>query len=154
MVLNPDCVRLILIFIKNNINYKDGNSGCPSKHEEMTQYQIVTDTFFEKQDKSEVAYALELLIKEKYISCIDNPIYDSDGNLEFVRINGLEWKGQDLLHDIHDDTIWETTKKRASKVGKVSLSALSCGARALTTAWMTDPNAFDNLVQGVNNFIK
>lgn len=154
MILNPDCVRLVLLFIQDNVNYSDKTSKCPSMHEEMTPYQIVTDDYFKKQDRSEVSYALELLIKENYISCIGNPDYDSNGNLQIARINGLEWKGHELLNNIQDDTIWKATKKRASQIGKVSISALAYGAKALTTAWMTDPNAFDNLIQGISNFTK
>lgn len=154
MILNPDCVRLILLFISKNIGYKDGNSECPSIHEEMTQYQIVTDTFFKKQNKSEVAYALELLIKEGYVNCIGRPIYDSNDNLEFARINGLEMKGQSLLNDIDDDSVWEATKKKASLFGRVSIGAMAAGAHSLTTAMMTDPNAIENLKQGVDNFLK
>lgn len=154
MVLNPDCIRLILLFISKNINYKDSDSKCPSLHEEMTHYQIVTDPFFQKQDKSEVAYALELLIKEGYVNCIGNPIYDSNDNLEFARINGLEMKGQILLDDIDNDSVWEATKKKASLFGRVSIEAMAAGARSLTTAMMTDPNAIENLKQGVDNFLK
>lgn len=154
MTLNPDAIRSILMFIQDNLDYIDKDSDCPGEHKEMTHVQIVTDEFFSKYNNQEISYALELLIKEGYISCIGNPFYDGNKNLQFARINGLEWRGHELLNDIHNDTIWESTKKRASKVGRISLSALACGARALTTAWMTDPNAFDNLMQGVNNFIK
>lgn len=127
MILNPDAVRSILLFIQDKLDYIDKNSDYPHEHREMTPAQIVTNEYFKKYNNQEVSYVLELLIKELYISCIGNPIYDSNNNLDYARISGLEMKGHELLNDIQDDTIWEATKKRAAKVGKVSISALSCG---------------------------
>lgn len=152
MKLNPDVVRSILLFIEENLDYEDSDSDFPNKHEEYVCGQIVTNEYFSKYKPSEVSYALELLIKENYISTIGKPIYN-DGNLEFARINGLTWNGHEFLDNVRGDTYWEITKKKASKFGSVSLSVLASGAKALATAFMTDPNAFNNLIQGFENLI-
>ena len=151
MKLNPDAVRKILIFISNNLNFEDSDSDFPYQHQEMTNGQIVSNDYFDDFNKSEVSYALELLIYEGFVSTIGKPNIDSNGNMTFARINGLTLKGQELLNDIYNDTIWETTKKRAKQLGKVSLSAMASGAKALTSAFMVDPNAINNLVEGIKN---
>lgn len=151
MKLNPDAVRKILLFISDNLNYKDADSDFPNQHQEMTNGQIVTNDYFNDFDKSEVSYALELLIHEGFVSIIGRSNIDPNGNMTFVRINGLTWKGQELLDNIHDKTIWETTKERAKQLGKVSISAMAAGAKALASAFMTDPNAINNLIEGMKN---
>lgn len=150
MILNFDAVKSILLFIEENLDYLDQDSDFPSEHKIYVCGQIVTNEYFSKYHPAEVAYALELLIKEKYISTVGNPIY-SNSDLEFAKMNGLEMKGHELLDNIRDDKFWDITKRRAKQVTGVSLSVLASGAKALATAWMTDPNAFNNLVDGFNN---
>ena len=154
MKLNPDVVRSLLIYISYNLDYKDKDSACPEKRETLGKYKIVTDEYFSKYNRSEVSYALELLIAENYVTTANKPQYNSAGNLTIANINGLSMKGHELLKDIRDETFWNKAKERAAKVGGLSLGALAAGAKAIAVAWMTDPNAIDNLLKGIKSVIK
>lgn len=154
MKLNPDVVRALLIYISDNLDYKDKDSACPEKRETLGKYSIVTNEYFSKYNRSEISYALELLIAENYVTTANKPQYNSAGNLTIANINGLSMKGHELLNDIKDETFWNKAKERAAKVGGLSLGALAAGAKAIATAWMTEPNAVNNLVEGVKSILK
>lgn len=74
-----------------------------------------------------------------------------DGNINMARIIGLTWTGHELLDNIRDNTVWNAVKKKAVKYGGLSISALSNGAKILGSVLMTDPNAIQNFLDGVNN---
>lgn len=77
-----------------------------------------------------------------------------NGNINITRIIGLTWKGHEFLDNIRDNTVWNAVKEKASKFGGLSISALFNGAKFLSSALMTDPNALQNFLQGVQNISK
>ena len=113
--------------------------------------KLVTDKYFENFDTSEISYASELLIKEGYISTIGCVKYDQDGNLLLARINGLTWRGHELLDNIRKPEIWEAVKKKAKVFGGLSISALSVAGTNVANAMMSDPNAINNFLKGIEN---
>lgn len=116
MKLNPDAVRSILLFLEENITYEDEDSEYPQKRTEFVPNLIVTNNYFSAFKSTEVSYALDLLIKEGYISTIGKP-YFVNGILEMARIDGLTEKGHDLLDNVRNDDSWKLVKKIASKIG-------------------------------------
>lgn len=153
MRLNHDYVRDILLFIENNLQYKDWDSDIPSTHQEVTNGQLICDANFDGYNKSELSYALEQLIQAGFISCAANP-YFVNGNLQIARIVGLTWIGHTFLDNIRNDTIWNAVKEKSKKIGKVSITALAGAAGSLANAMMTDPNALNNFLQGIDNIGK
>ena len=153
MRLNPDCVRSILLYIEERFDYTDTYSSTPHIHKEMPNGDIIVDKYFENYDKQEVSYALELLIMEGYASIAGNPTI-TGGNLVFARVNGLTWKGHELLNNVRNNTVWNAVKTRAAKFGGMSISALLTGSQILASAMMTDPNAVQNFINGAENIIK
>lgn len=151
MKLNQDAVREILLYIEQKANYIDENSDLPSQHIEFPQGKLVTDEYFQKFKTSEVSYTSELLIKEGYISTIGCVKYDSNGNLMLARINGLTWKGHELLDNIRKPEIWDAVKKKAKIFGGLSISALSVAGTNVANAMMSDPNAINNFLKSIEN---
>lgn len=148
MRLNADYVRDILLYIEKNLDYKD--SSNPNYHNELLFGKLIADNVFSKHNKEELTYALELLIKERFIECAKEP-YFVRGNLMSADIIGLTWSGHELLDNIRDNTVWNAVKKKAAKFGGLSISALFNGAKFLGSTLMTDPNAIQNFLDGVNN---
>lgn len=151
MRLNHDYVRSILIFIEKELDYQ--NTKIPTYHREISDGDLVTNAKFSKYDKQELVYAFELLLKEHFIECADNP-YFVDGNLMTARIIGLTWKGHELLDNVRNDTVWNAVKKKAGKFSGFSLSALANSAKAISIALMSDPNVINNFLGGIDNINK
>lgn len=76
------------------------------------------------------------------------------GVIESAIIADITPKGHEFLDNIHSDTIWNATKKRAKVVGKVSLSALAQGAKFLADLWMSNTDKFNEIVSQVHNFMQ
>lgn len=150
MRLNHDYVRDILLYIEEKLNYED--SSNPAYHKNIFFGKLLTDNYFEKYDKQELTYALELLIKERFIDCEKEP-YFVRGSLMSADIIGLTWNGHAFLDNIRNDTAWNAVKEKAKKVGNVSIIAMAGAAGQLATAMLTDPNALNNFLQGTTNII-
>lgn len=149
MRLNHDYVRSILLFIEQETSYK-GNTQIPVFHNEIRHTVILKSKDFEDYDQQELAYALELLIKEGFIECSRQPHFNN-GNLNLANIIGLTWKGHELLDNIRDNTIWTAVKQKASKIGGFSLTILASTAKDVANALMSDSNAIQNFMQGIEN---
>ena len=150
MRLNHDCIRDILLYIEKKLDYEDPSN--PTYHKDIFFGILLTDNYFEKYDKQELTYALELLIKEKFIDCEKEP-YFVRGGLMNANIIGLTWNGHAFLDDIRNDTTWNAVKEKSKKVGSVSIMAMAGAAGQLATAMLTDPNALNNFLQGTANVI-
>ena len=146
MRLNADYVRDILLYIENNLGYDEYSNT----HKEIHHGKLLRDDYFENYDKQELTYALELLIKSGFIELAATPNIH-EGNINSARIIGLTWNGHELLDNIRDNTVWNAVKKKATKYGGLSISALFSGAKALGSALLTDQNAMQNFLDGVNN---
>lgn len=148
MTLNYDYVRDILLFIEKNLNYEHFDK-LPMNHKKIMHGKLLSDVAFDGYNKQELLYALELLIKEGYINCINTHFVN--GNLLNASIVGLTWSGHNLLDNIRNDTVWNAVKQKATKVGGVSLSVLANSAGTLASALLSDPNAVQNFMQGIQN---
>ena len=154
MILNYDCIRSILLFIEENIGYKDSNEDVPSIHEDISYISILKNEYFDKyKNREELSKAMEELISENFIICKSGPKYNSDGDLVYARISGLTWSGHELLDNIRNDTVWNAVKEKSKNVGKVSIKAMASAAATLATAMLTDPNAVQNFMNGAQNLI-
>ena len=150
MRLNHDYVRDILLYIEEKLEYEDPSN--PAYHEEMFFGTLLTDSYFEKYDKQELNYALELLVKERFIDCEKEP-YFVRGSLMNANIIGLTWNGHAFLDNIRNDTAWNAVKEKTKKVGSASIMAMAGAAGQLATAMLTDSNALNNFLQGTVNVI-
>ena len=152
MKLNHDYVRSILLFIEQNLDYKNADSPTPSIHNEITDGQLICNPYFDKYDKQELAYALEKLLEVGFIACADTPVV-RNGNLYLARIIGLTFYGHDFLDNIRNDTVWGAVKERGKKIGGGSIQAIASAGGMLMNAMLTDPNALQNFIDGTKNML-
>lgn len=148
MKLNVDYVRDILLYIEENVKYDDASN--PNRRKEIMFGKLLADKTFDQYNKEELTYALELLIKERFIECAKEP-YFVRGNLELADIVGLTWAGHELLDNLRNSTILEAVKERAKKTGGASIGIIAKASEAIGIALMSDPNAIENLKQGIIN---
>lgn len=153
MKLNADYVREILLFVEKELVYDDNNSPFPHTHKQISNIQLISDPYFISYNKSELSYALEQLIKEGYIELAGVP-NKFNNNINMAKIIGLTWRGHELLDNIRDNTIWGAVKKKAAHFGGLSISSLFSAAKFLGCELMSNPNAIQNFLQGIDNISK
>lgn len=146
MKLNLDCVRKILFYIEKGADYNT-DGGFPI-HNEIRFGELVEDEYFKKYSKSEVLYALEILLREHFIECSDGPTFYA-GNIKNATIIGLSYSGHDLLDNIRNDTVWTVVKEKALTAGGFSLKSLATTAGSLSVALMTNSNALSTFKSGI-----
>lgn len=149
MRLNADYIRDILLFIEKEFEYEDAAITPPYRHKTMLNSTLVLQPHFHHHCHQELIYALELLIIEGYISTASEPKI-INGNLQNIKITGLTYKGHELLDNIRNNTVWNAVKKKAASFGGFSFSTLVSGAKYLGDKLISDPNAIDNFLKGVD----
>lgn len=138
MKLNPDCIRDVLLYLEENLKVKD----C-QKFSEITLSQL-QDALSQYQPE-DVFYSVYNLHE---IHFIDGRFSDiNDMKMYFCEINNITWNGHQFLNTIRPKTVWEATKQGASKLGIMSMQALSTIAMKITEAVITNPVVIDNIIK-------
>lgn len=138
MKLNPDCIRDVLLYLEENLKVKD----C-QKFSEITLSQL-QDALSQYQPE-DVFYSVYNLHE---IHFIDGRFSDiNDMKMYFCEINNITWNGHQFLNTIRPKTVWEATKQGASKLGIMSMHALSTIAMKITEAVITNPVVIDNIIK-------
>lgn len=106
MVLNPDCIRDILLLLEAKIEYGR------ALYINWRNYKNYCD----KYSKDEFFYHLEQCIKFQYV--------DGEYKTYSFKIYDLTPKGHSFLANIRSITTWNKTKNIASKIGSLSLEIL------------------------------
>lgn len=150
MKLNFDAIRETLIFIERETLYEDKYDDVPNQHKTLVLGQIISSVSLNKFSKEDIAYSVEQLVKENYLTFSKNPIY-SNGNLEFVQINGLSWKGHELLDGIKNDTVWGHVKEKAKQLGGISFSHIANAAAEYAKMLLSNPDTFKEYLDKFNN---
>lgn len=148
MKLNPDCVRDCLIYLEDNLTYMQPNGNeCKIIHKTLSIFDVannVRDEYF--HDYNDVLYALEMLIDAEFIT-YNSIRTDSKKNILICDINNITFQGQEFLNTIRSESIWETTKKGAAKIGLCSIRALSSIAMNVMNAVITNPAVISKIVE-------
>lgn len=116
MKLNHDCVRDLLLYIEENLEY---SSIIEVDKINLKKYKL-----------EEIAYATKKLKEAGYIHA--KFTIDDIDNL-YAYVGDITWEGHKFLDTIRDNKVWSTTKKVASKVSSVSLSLISTIASQVLT---------------------
>lgn len=153
MRLNNDAVRGVLMYLGENLNYLDSYDDVPHEHETMVMGVIANgavtnysenETLFNYE---QAVYATEQLIKEKYLQTAR--IKEVNGDILFVQVSDITWKGQELLKAIENQDIWNAVQKESQKRGVYALDILANIAKQIGIATLTTPNAINNIIQAI-----
>lgn len=138
MKLNPDCIRDTLLYLEDNLeienNHKFTKIELRQLQEQLTQY-TPEDIFYSVYNLHRIHF-------------IEGKISDiNDMKMFFCTINNITWNGHQFLNTIRPKTVWEATKSGASKLGIMSMSALSTLAMKIAEAVITNPTVIAKIVE-------
>ena len=141
MKLNPDCIRDVLLYLEENL-YVDLNKKSFNTIE-LKDLRIEL-TLREKYDEEEIWYSVYNLAKIGYI---EGKISDSgDMKMMFCQIRNITWEGHQFLNTVRPQNIWDATLQGASKLGIMSMSALSTIAMEVAKAVVTNPATIAKII--------
>lgn len=152
MKLNINAIREVLKYIEDNIQYDDNHTRTDKPY--FMKSDIINGIKPTKHYTSnDIAYSIELLVLEKdeYIDLVEPVKRDASGKLTMVKIRGLTMAGHEFVEQTRNKTIWNAVSKHAKEASFFSLKTLGAFTAQLSAAMMTNPNALNNLAEGIKN---
>ena len=112
MTLNYDCIRDVLLYLEDTLEYSDNQIA-------MTHKRLAIDSIpnnLSSYSKEDVQYTIEKLFEAKFIRIV-NIVYDKNGYITSGYVDDITWDGFNFLNNIREKSIWEATKEGAKKIG-------------------------------------
>lgn len=154
MKLNPDCVRDVLLYLEENLGYTDYVGAL--QHKEI-QICTIPDYFSTTYSKEDVNYSIEKLYEARFISLV-NIASDRDGYIVNAYVNDITYIGHEFLNNIRPKNVWDATKEGASKLGLMSMHALSFISSKVIESIITNPTVINKIIDQtqtkLNQFVK
>lgn len=141
MTLNYDCIRDVLLYLENTLEYTDNQIAM--KHNRLTIDTVTND--MASYTKEDVQYTIEKLFEARYIRLV-NVSYDKDGYITHCYIDDISWDGFNFLNNIREKSIWEATKTGAKKIGAMSISAISMISFEIVKAVVTNQEVINKII--------
>lgn len=130
MKLNPDCMRVILKYCVEHIDYKelDFNQWHESS---VTLNMLYNSDELKDFEKKEIMYSVMKLYEYRFITV--SKIYPTNGQKYFdsCDITDVTICGHDFYNSIKEDTIWNKTKSVVSQVGNHTLKFIEDTAQSI-----------------------
>lgn len=109
MKLNYDCVRDLLLYLEENLQY---GSQININNMQLKNYS-----------QHEILYTADKLLEAEYLD--GELIMLLDGEVPEIHIVSITWNGHQFLDNIRDNKVWEHTKGVVSKFSSVSIGIIS-----------------------------
>ncbi|MGN1297706.1 MAG: DUF2513 domain-containing protein [Clostridia bacterium] len=107
MKLNNECVRDLLIYLEDNLNY----------HERLYVHEIKLKNY----SSDELLYTAEKLKEANFLNCFGGRY--SKYNLP-LSIDSITYQGHQFLDSIRDEDVWSNAKSKIKTVASVTLPIL------------------------------
>lgn len=109
MKLNHNCVRDLMLFIEDNLEYG---------------YRLyVNELNLGDYNQQTIVYSADKLYEAGYINALIKTTIGSD--LPQIEVKSITWEGHQFLDNIRDNKVWENTKNILSKFSSVSIGIIS-----------------------------
>jgi hypothetical protein len=108
MQLNQDCIRDLLLYLEANLSYEN------SIH--------INGLHLNNYSANDLIYTADKLNEANYIKCIKSPCLYED--VPVLIVTDITYSGHQFLDTIRDQSIWEDTKAKASKIASISIPIL------------------------------
>ena len=141
MTLNYDCIRDVLLYLEDTLEYTD--NPVAMTHKRLTINNVANA--LSSYSKEDVQYTIEKLYEARYIRIVDVST-DSQRYLINGYIDDITWEGYNFLNNIREKSIWEATKEGAKKVGAMSISAISMISFEIVKAVVTNQEVINKIV--------
>lgn len=130
MKLNPDCMRIILKYCVENIDYKELNLN-KWYESYITLNMLYNSEELKNFEKKEIMYSVMKLYEYQFITV--SRIQPTDGQKYFdsCEITDVTIYGHDFYNSIQEDTIWNKTKSVVSQVGNHTLKFIEDTAQKI-----------------------
>ena len=138
MKLNPDCIRDVLLYLEENLKIEN----C-QKFSQVTLHQLKQG--LNKYSEDDVFYSVYNLHQIRFI---EGNIKDANNiKMYFCEIYNITWNGHQFLNTIRPKSVWEATKTGATKLGIMSMSALSTISMKVAEAVVTNPTVIADIIE-------
>lgn len=141
MTLNYDCIRDVLLYLEDTLEYTDNQVAM--MHKRLTISSIANT--LSSYSKEDVQYTIEKLFEARYIRIVDISV-DKQKYIVNGYIDDITWEGYNFLNNIREKSIWEATKEAAKKVGAMSVSAISMISFEIVKAVVTNQEVINKIV--------
>lgn len=108
MKLNHECIRDLLLYIEENLQYND---ELEINKISLNNYSI-----------EELLYTTEKLVEADYLVCYTIEV---DGEYSILLVHSMTYKGHQFLDTVRDNQVWLKTKKTLSFLKSVSIEITS-----------------------------
>lgn len=139
MKLNPDCLRDALIWLEDNIKINDKSF---SSYHLQDLYNALP-----QYNNDDIYYCIYNLFQIRYIEGKFSLL--PSGAVKICEINNISFSGHQFLNTIRPISIWEATKTGASKIGIMSIHALSTIAMKVAEAVITNPVVINKIIENM-----
>lgn len=120
MELNESCVRDVLIFCKNNIDYKELSDG--TFHVVSVSLQQLFNSYLNNSySHKEIMYTVLKLNEVNFIKISNRNPENSASYINNCMINEITYSGHKFLAATEPETVWNKTKGIIGKVGNHTL---------------------------------
>lgn len=141
MTLNYDCIRDVLLYLEDTLEYTD--NPVAMTHKRLTINNVANA--LSSYSKEDIQYTIEKLYEARYIRIVDVST-DSQRYMINGYIDDITWEGYNFLNNIREKSIWEATKEGAKKVGAMSISAISMISFEIVKAVVTNQEVINKIV--------
>lgn len=138
MKLNPDCIRDVLLCLEENLKITEEQNFS-----QMTLVQLKEKLSNYSDD--DIFYSVYNLHQIHFIE--GNIKNASNKVMYFCEIKNITWDGHQFLNTIRPITVWEATKKGASKLGIMSMNALATISSKIVEAIITNPEVITKIIE-------
>lgn len=146
MKLNPDCIRDTLLYLEDNLGYTDSQTSM--EHIEISIAYATTEISRTcSYSEEDVQYSIEKLLEIDFIRA-KAVSHDKSGYIVSGKIDDITWSGHNFLNNIRPNSIWDATKAGASKLGLMSVHALSSISTKIVETVVTNPDIINKIVMG------
>lgn len=108
MKLNHDCIRDLLLYLEENLNYNDKIN--------------INNLELKSYDKETLMYTADRLIEAEYLN---SSICWNCNEQHIIIVKSLSFKGHQFLDNIRDDSVWNNTKSVLSKFKSTSINFIA-----------------------------
>ena len=110
MKLNHDCVRDLLLFAEEHLEY--GNR------------LFVNEASIKDYATTDLIYAADKLYEAGYIDADKHVFFGSHG-IPSIEIKSITWDGHQFLDNVRDDGVWKNTKNIISGFASASIGIIN-----------------------------
>lgn len=142
MKLNPDCIRDVLLYLESELEVDLEKSNFKT----VTLHKIKEHFKFEYSEE-DIWYTVYNL---REIHFITGRINDAGNNkMYFCEIENITWNGHQFLNNIRPKNVWDATKIGASKLGIMSVHALSAISMKIVEAIVTNQTVIEKIIKEI-----